>query len=283
MLRTTNSAGRVRLVQGWGNDKLVVIAARESTSKDFRGWGTPEAPGDEKFIRFLLEHQHTGPFEHCGVTLEVRCPLFITTQWLRHRTQSFSVKSARYVMFDGEYWLPTSMEAIERAHASQKKRNKQAKGEVPVQPAKVAEAWVAMRDAIATSHSAYEQAVDAGMPREMARGAMPYGAMTDMIASANLLNWLRFLKLRDAPDAQEEIRVLAVQVRKILHKKFPRTMQAWEELRREELEAKFLYALMRDELKNNPNGTLGSLARHIVNNSDDVLIADIERLRKKAA
>jgi len=46
-----------------------------------------------------------------------------------------------------------------------------------------------------------------------------------MRASANLRNWMQFLELRCAPQAQEEIRLYAKAVFAILELDFPRTMK----------------------------------------------------------
>lgn len=42
--------GYVELIETWGSDERIVEAARMSTGKGFKGWGTPDAPGDEKLV-----------------------------------------------------------------------------------------------------------------------------------------------------------------------------------------------------------------------------------------
>jgi thymidylate synthase (FAD) len=60
--------------------------------------------------------------------------------------------------------------------------------------------------------------------REVARVVVPVAQYSRMRASANLRNWLAFLTLRCAPDAQWEIRQYANAVADILGNVFPRTM-----------------------------------------------------------
>src|SRR5690606_23323400 len=91
--------GYVRLVEAWGSDERIIEAARMSTGKGFLGWGPKEdgKPGDEKLLRYLWEHKHATPFEMAGLVVEVQAPIFVFREWHRHRTQSFSELSARYV------------------------------------------------------------------------------------------------------------------------------------------------------------------------------------------
>jgi hypothetical protein len=44
-------SGYVEFIESWGSDERIVEAARMGTAKGFLGWGTPEAPGDEKLLR----------------------------------------------------------------------------------------------------------------------------------------------------------------------------------------------------------------------------------------
>jgi len=55
--------GYVELVETWGTDERIVSAARMSTGKGFKGWGSTQSPGDEKLLTYLWEHRHTSPFE----------------------------------------------------------------------------------------------------------------------------------------------------------------------------------------------------------------------------
>ena len=64
-----------------------------------------------------------------------------------------------------------------------------------------------------------------GVPKELARLPVPVARYSRMRASANLRNWLGFLTLRMAPNAQWEIRQYANAVGEVVAKAFPRT---WE-------------------------------------------------------
>ena len=211
--------GYVRLVETWGSDEGIVAAARMSTDGAFRGWGTPEAPGDERLLARLWRDRHTSPFEQAGMSLEVRAPLFVLRQWQRHRTQSFNEESARYVALEAVDYVPT----LERVMSGgQSSANSQASGEPVTREA--ATTWLQALEALQThAEGVYQLGLEAGISRELARSALTVGRFSRMRASANLRNWLHFLALRLAPDAQPEIRDYARAVAGLVAEHFPRT------------------------------------------------------------
>lgn len=78
-----------------------------------------------------------------------------------------------------------------------------------------------------TTEARYQQALQAGVPKELARIMLPVGRYSKMRASANLRNWLAFLTLRCDTRAQWEIRQYANVVATLLCPLFPRTMELW--------------------------------------------------------
>jgi thymidylate synthase (FAD) len=65
--------------------------------------------------------------------------------------------------------------------------------------------------------------------KEVARLNTPVSRYSRMMACANLHNWLGFLRLRMAPDAQWEIRQYANAVGEIVKSLWPRTYALFEE------------------------------------------------------
>ena len=223
--------GYVSLVESWGSDQRIIEAARMSTDGAFRGWGTADAPGDERLLRYLWNHKHASPFEMAGMTIEVQAPIFVVREWQRHRTQSYNEMSARYAPLPDLHYLPT----IERVMADGG-GNKQAGAMAGAQPItrEYAEEFVRVLElAYEAGQALYTSALAAGVPKELARLALPMGRYTRMRASANLRNWLAFLTLRLASDAQCEIRQYAHAVLALVRWSFPRTAELFEESRHE--------------------------------------------------
>jgi thymidylate synthase (FAD) len=216
--------GYIRLVETWGSDARVVEAARMSTGKGFLGWGTPDEPGDEKLLRYLWERKHATPFEMAGMVVEVQAPIFVFREWHRHRTQSYNEMSARYTPLPDLNYIPTVGRLMINAGGT----NRQA-GTIGGAETLSLVGAEQFRDALAESYSKaeslYQGALRCGVPKELARVHLPVGRYSRMRASANLRNWLAFLTLRMAPDAQWEIRQYANAVGTLIGKAFPRT---WE-------------------------------------------------------
>jgi thymidylate synthase (FAD) len=250
--------GSVELIETWGSDERIIEAARMSTNKGFQGWGpkacptcvvdadpapedcacskcggTCSVPGDEKLLRYLWEHDHYTPFEMGGATVEVQAPIFVFREWHRHRTQSYNELSARYTPMPDVNYLPTVERMLISGGA-----NKQAQsvggafGEPPLEEQRRVTfgAWSQdLSDLYARAEHVYQSGLRAGVPKEIARLAVTVGRYSRMRASANLRNWLGFLKLRMAENAQWEIRQYANAVHSVLSEKFPRTLALFDE------------------------------------------------------
>lgn len=253
--------GSVELVEAWGSDEQIVETARVSTQKGFLGWGPkgwechhagadgpcgykfvgpdrPEEtekgcprcgdglvtiPGDEKLLRYLADHHHDTPFEFAGATFEVQAPIFVFREWHRHRTQSYSEASARYSPLPNVHYVPT----IERLMGPPTGASKQAgkiKGANDLTSDVAREFQLDLTDAYVECERIYQNALAAGVPKELARLILPVGRYSRMRASANLRNWAHYLHLRLDVNAQWEIRQYAKAVHELLARAFPRTM-----------------------------------------------------------
>ncbi|XZE35390.1 FAD-dependent thymidylate synthase [Pirellulaceae bacterium SH501] len=222
--------GYVQLIEGWGSDERIVEAARMSTDKGFLGWGTPEKPKDERLLRHLYTKKHSSPFEMGGMVVEVKAPIFVFREWMRHRTQSYNEMSARYVPLPDDNYLPS----VERllSGANTKTTNKQAQGSGKELTEDEAYAWLErLSVAYEDIEDVYQYGLQLGIPKELARIVLPVARYSKMRASANLRNWLAFMMLRQSSDAQYEIRVYADAVSDLIRQNFPRTWELYEEER----------------------------------------------------
>lgn len=237
--------GYVEFIQAWGSDQSIIEAARMSTDKGFLGWeprckkcgygdsnsdigngcnfcnGTVEE-GDGKLLKYLYDNKHATPFEMGGMVIEVKAPIFIFREWHRHRTQSYNEMSARYVAMPDENYVPTVERLLQGANTAT--TNKQAQGTGKLLTPDDALAWLSLlADCYEACQSTYEAGIALGVPKELARLCVPVGRYSRMRASCNLRNWLGFLALRQAPNAQWEIREFANSVCNIIGDHFPRT------------------------------------------------------------
>lgn len=237
--------GYVSLVEGWGSDESIIEAARMSTGKGFNGWGRQPCKscvpalgqliestclvcqgegvaGDEKLLAYLYNNKHSTPFEMGGMTIEVKAPIFVFREWMRHRTQSYNEMSARYIPLPDENYVPTFERLMLASNTST--TNKQAQGNgKSLQEHEAIEWRDELEELYDHAQRVYEKGIALGIPKELARLPVPVARYSRMRASANLRNWLGFLMLRQAPAAQWEIREYANAVGQIIADRFPRT------------------------------------------------------------
>jgi thymidylate synthase (FAD) len=189
---------------GWTGDLEIVRAARVSYNADWRDETDLTEPSkDAKLIRYLWKNAHTSPFEAMTFSFEVQAPIFVFRQWHRHRTQSYNEVSARYTELPDLFYVPD----FDQVRA-QSKTNKQGRDELLDE--RSIEAF--RREVVIHSNAAYyryQEFLALGVARELARLVLPVNTYSRMYASANLLNWFRFLTLRMDAHAQYEIRTYA--------------------------------------------------------------------------
>lgn len=190
--------GFVRLVDSMGSDLSIVRSARISYDAEWRS-GEDEGK-DAKLINYLVKHHHTSPLEAVTFTFDIKAPLFIIAQWHRHRTWAYNQVSARYTELPDEFYIP-DLEQITTQSAS----NKQMR--TSEQNPHAADIRKIMWEHNAKAFEVYKDLLAKGTPRELARTVLPTGTYSHMFGTVNLLNLMRFCKLRSHEHAQYEIRV----------------------------------------------------------------------------
>ena len=217
--------GSVKFIEAWGADYRIIEAARMSTDKGFVDW-----EHDAKLLSFLYRNKHMTPFEIGGMVLEIKAPIFVFREWHRHRTQSYNEMSARYIPLPNENYLPDAENAVARSEKAAAATNRQAAG-----TGKILTLAVALTDLVNLLNTydqcqaQYDQMLDHGWPKELARLPVPVARYSRMRASANLRNWLQFMELRMAAGAQQEIRLFANAVAKFVELQFPKTFALFSE------------------------------------------------------
>ena len=206
--------GFVRLVEFLGGDRAVVQAARVSVGQ---GLKTPER--DRRLINYLMEHEHGTPFEHAVFKFHVKAPIFVAREWFRHRMASYNEISQRYVEVKDEFYVPDRLRRPSKG-------NKQASefARFPDEEAIIRKIEEAYRFVYRT----YRELLERGVARELARIVLPLGIYTQFYWTVNARSLMNFLRLREAPDAQWEIRQYARVILRIFHERMPWTAEAWE-------------------------------------------------------
>jgi thymidylate synthase (FAD) len=209
--------GYVRLVDFMGGDTSITDAARVSYNKDKTDSSVEK---NKKLIQYMIANRHTSPFEHVVFTFEIKCPIFVARQWMRHRTWSYNEISGRYSVLQEEYYIPQLHDIT-----LQDEKNKQARTEEKHPDAEYIQH--AINTYCNNSFKAYEHLLALKCPRELARMVLPLNTYTRFFGTVNLHNLIHFLHLRLDSHSQYEIRVYAEAIKAMITPIVPLTMEAY--------------------------------------------------------
>ena len=230
--------GHVELVDAMGSDLTVCNAARVSFAKETE-WGIDEdaksrlektgshfaqediqrlKDGDRKLIRYLAKHNHWTPFAHPQITLRIKAPVSIRTQFFKHK-QGFVENeiSRRYVSFEPEFYTPSW-------------RGK------PTDGAKQgSDDFISLDNEVQQNYNnalklcmyTYNELLRSGVAPEQARFVLPQGMYTEWYWTGSLAAYARFYKQRKDEHAQWEIREYATAISELIQPLFP---ESWKNL-----------------------------------------------------
>jgi thymidylate synthase (FAD) len=152
----------------------------------------------KKILGHLIEAGHFSVLEHASFTFAIEgVSRTLTHQLVRHRIASYSQQSQRYVNEENmNFVIPPSI------------KEKEGLGK---------EFLAFMED----SKKAYRKLIDAGIPKEDARFALPNAAETRIIMTMNARSLYNFFERRLCTRAQWEIRALAISMLEELKKAAP--------------------------------------------------------------
>jgi len=210
--------GFIRLDAYEASDLSVVNAARVSFAKH----KSAIEEEDVGLIRFLMKGRHTSPFEHGYFRFHVKVPIMVVREWHRHRTWSFNEWSGRYSVLQPEWYVPARDDIrhqVGKPGAYTFER---------VEEDGLAR-WVQdkVNRSCEEAFEAYELMLQRGIAKEQARLVLPVNTYTEMYASVDPLNLMRFLSLRNTEHAMFEIREYAKAMEELVKPIIPVTMEAF--------------------------------------------------------
>jgi thymidylate synthase (FAD) len=196
-------------------EEFIVYIARVSNPSNQMNVET--AP---RLINYLIKHKHWSPFEFVDMTVEIVTRRSIAAQILRHKSFSFQEFSQRYSS-------ATSVQDIELRKQAEKNRQSSAEAYNPE--------WVGgvkLSDIVSghfqASLNLYNEMIQAGIAREVARDVLPLATETRMFMKGNIRSWIHYLEIRTADDTQKEHREIANGIRDIFTQNFPSISEAIE-------------------------------------------------------
>ena len=213
--------GYVRYIDHLGTDMRIVEAARVSYGGASKG-----EEADKKLLEYLFKNRHTSPFEQCNITFNIKMPIFVMRQFVRHRTFRLNEWSGRYSELKDEFFQP-------EVWREQDTKNKQGSLPPRVKDSHEMAEWQdlctkAMEEAYSAAYDAYNSLLKYGVAKELARIVLPVGIYTEIYVNVDLHNLVHFWNLRLDPHAQKEIQDVAWAMLTIAEHLFPWTVTLFD-------------------------------------------------------
>lgn len=177
---------------------------------------------DLKLDAYLIRNKHTTPIEMIEIWLEMKLPLFVARQFVRHRTVSINEISARYIQLPNEFYIP-ELDVV----GVQSGSNKQGRDLTKRNP-HADYFQLSLKAQCKEAYKCYEQAIKVGIPYELARLHLPVNIYTKWLWKQDLHNMIHFLSLRTHSHAQYEAQQYALAIRELLEDAIPDLMAIYE-------------------------------------------------------
>jgi thymidylate synthase (FAD) len=211
----------VELISITPNGEDVIERACRTCYLSFNRYDPPKST--EELIRKILRHGHFSVLEHAIATFRVKGGSRVFThEMVRHRLVSPSQESQRYVCYADRPGDPQAKNFKDRP------RKKTRDFEVVVPPT-VDKATFAdgssprevYLEACREALDLYERLLSAGVPPEDARYLLPNATTSEIVLTGNFREWRHVCTVRCAPEAHWEIRMVMLQILKIMKREAP--------------------------------------------------------------
>ena len=207
-----------------GNDVDPANAARFSFDQADQN---RERKTDLKLTGYLLRNRHTTPIEMIEIWLEMKMPIFVARQFVRHRTVSINEISARYVKLEPEFYVPDATNVGIMGPLTKQGRIIE-KELTEDQQSSVRDFRTRLKYHNTASYAQYTQALNEGIPIELAQCFLPVNIYTKWLWNQDLWNMMHFLRLRMGAHAQFESREYAHAIHKLLSRVLPHSMELFD-------------------------------------------------------
>lgn len=222
----------VQLVKHSASDQDIAFAARVSTIGE-RTIGYHDSEDNKKLtglIGFLMRDRHGSPFEHSTFTFYVKAPIFVWREHMRHRIASYNEESGRYRELQPVFYVPDEQRKLTQigkpgAYTFEEGTEQQKIHTV-----------VAYKQSCISSYQTYQELLNDGIAREVARGVLPVTIYSSAYVTINARSLMNFLSLRRNVEGQKfpsfpqrEIEMVAEKYEEIFKELMPITHNAFVE------------------------------------------------------
>lgn len=178
---------------------------------------------DLRLAEYLAKNHHNTPFEMVEIWLEMKLPIFLARQFVRHRTATINEISGRYVQLPEEYYVPATV----GGKSADKKQ-----GQEDNLPDEIQEEFQRMLEKHSTlAYDLYQRSLAMGVAPEHARLLLGLNQYTHWLWHQDLHNMMNFLSLRSHHHAQIEAQIYANAIIELLKTYLPNTMELYYKYR----------------------------------------------------
>lgn len=179
---------------------------------------------DMKLLEYLIKNRHNTPVEMTEIWLEMKLPIFIARQFVRHRTACINEVSGRYAVLPEEWYIPE----VVGGKAFSNKQGQEDNVD------KETQSWFkfALDHSCRANYEAYLMSLDRGIAPEHARMFLHVNHYTHWVWKQDLSNLMHFLSLRLDEHAQIEARIYASAIYALLCLHIPQTMLLFDKYKR---------------------------------------------------
>jgi len=210
--------------------RLIQFLARGMTADDFEDFCADVSYCGEEPREWLVEKlwewrntpTHDTPFNHCFISFEVKAPIFVRAQLVKHEYLIMSEFSRRYITDDIEFYEPDYW----RKAAPNKKQGSLEEPHDLFNHGKGTGYREEEYEHNNDSKELYLRLVNMGVAPEQARMVLPQSTMTEWTWSGTLGAFAKMCQLRLHPEAQYEARLVAKEVYKHLLECYPVSAKA---------------------------------------------------------
>lgn len=217
----------VELVNSMAKDSDVAMAARVSTVSGNHE-KVVDLTKDAGLINYLMRDRHGSPFEHNAFTFYIEAPIFVFREFMRHRIASYNEESGRYKELSPVFYVPNEDRKLVQvgkagAYTFEDGTEEQSR-----------ETREAISESSKQSYQHYQQMLDAGIAREVARAVLPVNIYSSMYVTMNARSLMNFLSLRTMREGthfpsfpQREIEMVAEKMEEFFAEKMPITYETF--------------------------------------------------------
>lgn len=182
-------------------------------------------------IKFLMRDKHGSPFEHGSMTFFIKTPLFVRSEFHRHRIGwSYNEESGRYSVLKPHFYLiDSNRKLIQHGKPGEYKFSLSDKSLIEETQNKIKKNSI-------NSWSSYKELIESGVAKEVARMVLPLNIFTSFYATCNPRSLMSFLSLRTENDLatfkshpQYEIQQVANELEHHFSILMPKTYLAWND------------------------------------------------------